>query len=135
MGFRVSIFYITGRPGPQIRPGFRLGPLQPTTEVLRLRDIEHSSVDSDIKLFFRTHRQLADVAKTRSDCNLVEGWPNPSDVDILCMKAVGLFIYAAIVIELITSKYNTPTERLTHIISLPQSTVHERKSGIDLPYA
>jgi len=33
-------FFITGRPEPQIRSGFRLKSLQPVTEVLRLHDIK-----------------------------------------------------------------------------------------------
>jgi len=55
-------FFITGRPEPRIRSGFRLKSLRPITEVLRLHDVEQSSVDSDIKLFFRT--RLGDIAKT-----------------------------------------------------------------------
>jgi len=55
-------FFITGRPEPRIRSGFRLKSLQPITEVLRLHDVQQSSVDRDIKLFFRT--QLANIART-----------------------------------------------------------------------
>jgi hypothetical protein len=55
-------FFITSRPEPRVHSGFRLEPLRPITEVLRLHDVERSSVDGDIKLFFRT--QLGDIAKT-----------------------------------------------------------------------
>jgi len=58
-------FFITGRPEPRIRSGFRLESLQPITEVLRLHDVERSLVDSDIKLFLRT--QLVAIAKTQSN--------------------------------------------------------------------
>jgi hypothetical protein len=44
-------FFITGRPEPRIRSGFRLESLRPHTDVLRLHDVERSSVDSDIRLF------------------------------------------------------------------------------------
>ena len=125
-------FFITGRPEPQIRFGFRLKPLRPITEVLRLHDVKPSLVDSDIKLFFRT--QLIHVAETRNNCDLTEDWPSSDDIDILCKKAGGLFIYASTVIKFVTSKYHTPTQRLALIISLPQSTAHEGKSGIDLLY-
>jgi len=125
-------FFITGRPEPWIRSGFRLKSLQPITEVLRLHDVKSSSVDSDIKLFFRT--QLAEIAKTRSDCNFTEDWPNPSDLNILCEKAAGFFIYASTVVKLVGSKNHTPTEQLDQIISLPQNTTHEGRSGIDLLY-
>ena len=125
-------FFITGRPEPQIRSGFRLKPLRPIIEVLRLHDIKPSLVDGDIRLFFRT--QLANIAETQSDCNLIEDWPSSNDIDILCKKAAGLFIYASTVIKFVTSKHHTPIQRLALIISLPHSTIYEGKSGIDLLY-
>jgi len=125
-------FFITGRPEPRIRSGFRLRSLRPVTEVLRLHDVERSSVDRDIKLFFRT--QLANIARTRSDCDFMQDWPNPSEINILCDKAAGLFIYASTVVKFVGFKNCTPTEQLDQIISLPQSTVHEGQPGIDLLY-
>jgi hypothetical protein len=125
-------FFITGRPEPRIRSGFRLKPLRPITEVFRLHDVERSSVDHDIKLFFRT--QLADIAKTRSDCDFTQDWPNPSDIETLCKKAAGLFIYASTVVKYVALVHRTPTEQLERIISLPQSTAYEGRSGTDLLY-
>ena len=125
-------FFITGRPEPRIRSGFRLKSLRPITEVLRLHDVERSLVDNDIKLFLRTG--LIDIAENRSDCDLKEDWPSLGEVNILCEKAAGLFIYASTAVKFIASKYHTPAKRLTLITSLPQSTTHEGKSGIDLLY-
>jgi len=125
-------FFITGRPEPRIRSGFRLKSLRPVTEVLMLHDVERSSVDKDIKLFFRT--QLANIARTRSDCNFMQDWPNPSEINILCDKAAGFFIYASTVVKFVGFKNCTPTEQLDQIISPPQSTLHEGQSGIDLLY-
>ena len=125
-------FFITGRPEPRIRSGFRLGSLRSITEVFRLHDIGHISVDSDIRLFFRI--QMADIAKTRSDCDFTEDWPSAFDINILCKKAAGLFIYASTVVKFVASEHHTPTERLALIISLPQSTTHEGKLGINQLY-
>jgi len=125
-------FFITGRPEPRIRSGFRLRSLQPITEVLRLHGVERSSVDSDIKLFFRT--RLADIANTRSDCDFTQDRPSPSDITTLCKKAAGFFIYASTVVKIVASRNHTPTEQLDRIISLPQSTTQEGRSGIDLLY-
>ena len=125
-------FFITGRPEPKIRSGFRLKPLRPITEVLKLHDVKPSLVDGDIKLFFRT--QLTNIAEDRSDCDLTDDWPSSNEIDVLCKKAAGLFIYASTAVKFITSEYHTPNERLTLITSIPQSTTHEGKSGIDLLY-
>jgi len=125
-------FFITGRPEPRIRSGFRLESLQPHTNVLRLHDVERSSVDSDIRLFFGT--KLTAIAKNRSDWNLSEDWPSSADLDTLCAKAAGLFIYASTVVKFVISKDHQPTERLIDIVSLPQSTVEEGRSGIDQLY-
>ena len=125
-------FFITGRPEPRIRSGFRLKPLRPITEVLKLHDVKPSLVDGDIKLFFRT--QLNNVAEDRSDCDLTEDWPSSNNIDVLCKKAAGLFIYASTAVKFITSEYHTLNERLALITSLPQSTSHEGKLGIDLLY-
>ena len=80
-------FFITGRPEPRIRSGFRLGLLRPITEVLKLHEVKPEVVDSDIKLFFQT--QLASLAKDRSDLDLTEEWPSSSDIEVLCKKAAG----------------------------------------------
>ena len=125
-------FFITGRPEPRIRSGFRLESLRPITEVFKLHDVERASVDRDITLFLRT--RLAEIAKTRSDCDLTEDWPGSYDIDVLRKKAAGLFIYASTVVKFVASQLHLPAERLTLIISLPQSTAHEGKSGIDLLY-
>ena len=125
-------FFITGRPEPRIRSGFRLELLRPITEVLRLHDVERSSVDSDIKLLFET--RLGEIAKNRSDCDLTQSWPSSYEINILCRKAAGLFIYASTVIKFVASPYHLPSERLTLIITLPHSTANEGKSGIDLLY-
>ena len=123
---------ITGRPDAQIRSGFRLQSLQPVTKEFKLHKVERPLVDNDIKLFFRT--QLSNIPQNRSDCDFPEDWPTPSDVETLCEKAAGFFIYASTVIKFITSKNQMPTEQLEQIISLPQSTAHEGRSGIDLLY-
>jgi len=125
-------FFITGRPELPIRSGFRLKLLRPITEVLRLHDVEASSVDSDIRLFFRT--RLSDITKTRSDCDFTQDWPSSSDIDILCKKAAGFFIYASTAVKLIGFKNCTPTKQLEKIVSLPQSTAREGRSGLDLLY-
>ena len=125
-------FFITGRPEPRIRTGFRLVALQPITEVFQLHDVKRSLVDIDIKLFLRT--RLADIARNRGRHTVAEDWPLESDIDILCEKAAGLFIYAATVIKFIASRYHQPPKRLALLVSLPQDTAREGESGINSLY-
>ena len=125
-------FFITGRPEPRIRSGFRLQLLQPITEVLKLHEVKPEAVDSDIKLFFQT--QLTSLAKNRSDVNLMEEWPSTSDIEILCKKAAGFFIYASTVVRFIASDYGPPAEQLALITSLPGSAIGVGKSGVDQLY-
>ena len=125
-------FFITGRPEPRIRSGFRLETLAPITEVLRLHEVKPEAVDSDIELFFRT--RLASLVKNRSDLDLVENWPSPSDIEALCKNAAGFFIYASTVIKFIDSETHPPMERLALITSLPQTTVGVGRSGVDQLY-
>ena len=125
-------FFITGRPEPRIHSGFRLAPLRSITEVLKLHDVEHSSVDGDIKLFLRT--RLSAITKTRNDCDFTEEWPSSADIEILSRNAAGLFIYASLVVKFVESESHIPTTGLSLITSLPQSTIDEGKSGIDVLY-
>ena len=125
-------FFITGRPEPRIRSGFRLVSLHPHTDILRLHDVEPDVVDGDIKLFLRA--ELKDVIKNRSNCNLVADWPSAGDVDALCERAAGFFIYASTVVKFVASQHYQPDETVAFIISLPHDTSHEGKLGIDLLY-
>ena len=125
-------FFITGRPEPQIRSGFRLESLLPITEVLKLHEVKPESVNNDIRLFFIT--QFTELAKKRSDLEVTHDWPSPAEVNILCERAAGFFIYASTVIKFIKSSNHPPTEQLTWITSLPQGSSHEWSSEIDSLY-
>ena len=125
-------FFITGRPEPRIRSGFRLRSLLPITEVFKLHGVIPQLVNNDIELFFQT--QLTDLAESRSDCGSSGDWPSPADVEILCRKAAGFFIYASTVVKFVAFENYPPPERLTLITSLPQTTTEEGKSGVDQLY-
>jgi hypothetical protein len=125
-------FFITGRPEPRIRSGFRLESLRPHTDILKLHEVQPSSVDSDIKLFLKT--RFTEISKNRSDCNFEEDWPGSYYIDVLCRKAAGLFIYASTVAKFVSSPLHQPDERLDLIVSHRQDTSHEGRSGIDLLY-
>ena len=54
-------FFITGRPEPRIRSGFRLQSLLPITEIFKLHEVKPEAVNNDIELFFQV--QLTELAK------------------------------------------------------------------------
>ena len=125
-------FFITGRPEPRIRSGFRLQSLLPITEIFKLHEVKPEAVNNDIELFFQV--QLTELAKKRSDCDLTEDWPSSSDIKILSKKAAGFFIYASTVVKFVGSENYPPSERLALITSLPQDTAEEGRSGVDQLY-
>ena len=125
-------FFITGRPEARIRSGFRLPAFRPITEVLKLHEVERPLVDADIKLFFQT--RLAEIVANRSRPDDTEDWPPTSDINILCEKAAGLFIYASTAIKFIASRHHQPKKRLALLVSLSQNTTREGESGINTLY-
>jgi hypothetical protein len=134
---------ITSRPEPPIQLGFRLERLRPVTDILKLHNIERSSVDEDIRHYLKVHltgiksQRLAEDKRTTSQRmvdyqgtiltyrivgaqkarTLSEEWPTPYDIDTFCKMAAGLFIYASKMVEFIASKSHLPTERLDLILS------------------
>ena len=126
-------FFITGRPEPRIRSGFRLPLLEPLTQVFLLHEVEMSSVDEDIRLYLE--EKLTSAAKQRSDFDLTDPWPCDKDLTTLTKKSSGLFIFASTLVRFIESEYHEPNERLQLIIAVPDSTVHEGRAGIDPLYA
>ena len=126
-------FFITGRPEPRIRTGFRLPLLVPFTQVFLLHEVELSSVDEDIRLFLQ--EKLTAVAKRRSDFDVSDPWPCDKDLTALTKKSSGLFIFASTLARFIESEHHEPDERLQLIVTLPDSTVHEGRAGIDPLYA
>ena len=112
-------FFITGRPEPHIQSGFRLRLLQPWTEIFVLHMVEHSIVNVDIQRFFRA--QLSELAQRFQ----LDGWPSDNQIDILCQRAAGLFVYAVATIKFLNHKVHTPEQRLNVIMTLPTSTIFE----------
>ena len=125
-------FFITGRPEPLIRTGFRLPLLEPITQIFLLHEVEMSDVNEDIQLFLR--EKLTAIAKRRSDFDISNPWPHDQDLTTLTKKSSGLFIFAATLARFIGSEHHEPNERLQLIVSQSDSTIHEGQAGIDLLY-
>ena len=96
-----------------------------------LHDVESAIVDSDIKLFVKT--RLDEIAAGRRQ-SISGQWPSDRDITTILKKTAGLFIIASVIIRFIDSPYASPQERLTLIVNLPDSTIYEGKSGVDVVY-
>ena len=125
-------FFITGRPEPRIRSGFRLPLLEPLTEIFLLHEVKPPSVDEDIRLYLQ--EKLTAVSKRRSDISLSDPWPCAEDLTALTKKSSGLFIFASTLVRFIQSEHHEPNERLQLIITSPDNTAHEGRGGIDSLY-
>jgi hypothetical protein len=126
-------FFITGRPEPRIRSGFRLPLLEPFTQIFLLHEVASASVEGDIRLYLT--EKLGVMAKRRSGLDLPEPWPSDEDITVLVRKSSGLFIFASTVVRFIESEHHEPRERLRLIVSKTNDTSHEGVSGVDSLYS
>ena len=115
-------FFITGRPEPRIRTGFRLPILVELTSVFVLHDVDPPLINSDIQLFLR--HELSGLAERRQ----LGKWPSDEHIDLLCNRAAGLFVYAVATVKFLDSNIHLPKHRLGTIIKLPECTVPEGKT-------
>jgi hypothetical protein len=95
-------FFLTGRPEPRISQGFRLPLLAKITDVFVLHQVEQDQVDSDIQLFFKN--SFSELAGHRG----LDNWPTEEQLDQLCMRAAGLFVYAAATVGFISNYKRNP---------------------------
>ena len=112
-------FFITGRPEPRIKTGFRLPLLVDVTNVFVLHDVHPSLINNDIRLFFK--HELSELSRRRR----VDGWPNVEHIDLLCRRAAGLFVYAVATVKFLDSNNHLPKRRLDVILGLPECTIPE----------
>ena len=118
-------FFLTGRPEPRIRQGFRLPLLAEATDIFILHDVEPSLVNTDIRLFF--NQSFLEVARRRSG---LDGWPTNEQLDLLCERAGGLFVYAVATVKFIDHKNNDPREQFDVLSKSPKSTSREGKTKL-----
>ena len=126
-------FFITGRPEPRIRTGFRLPLLEPLTQIFLLHEVELSSVNNDIQLYLT--QKLTAITKRRSDIDLPNPWPHDDEITALAKKSSGLFIFASTLVRFIESEHHKPDERLQLVLSKISGTIHEGRTGIDSLYS
>ena len=104
-------FFLTGRPESRISQGFRLPLLAVMTEVFVLHAVELDQVDGDIRLIFKAN--FSELAGRRRG---LDGWPAEEQLDRLCARAAGLFVYAAASIKFIDNNKWGPRNQLNTLL-------------------
>ena len=118
-------FFVTGRPEPRIRQGFRLPLLMQATDVFVLHEVEPSLVNNDIRLFFK--QSFLEFTRRRGG---LDGWPTKEQLDLLCERAAGLFVYAVATVNFLDSRHNNPRRRLDLLLRSPESSTREGRTEL-----
>ena len=113
-------FFVTGRPEPRIRAGFRLPLLAKETNVFILHNVEQGLINNDIWRFLS--RGFLEIAGRQGG---LDGWPTKEQLDLLCKRAAGLFVYAVATIKFIDHTHNGPEEQLDRLLQSSESSAHE----------
>jgi hypothetical protein len=120
-------FFITSRPEAHVVAGFRGPLLQGLTNVFVLHDIEPHTVNNDIRHFFK--HKLSMLVHRRGSGG--EDWPTDEQLNLLCQRAAGLFVYAAATVKFLNHKFLRPSDRLDVIMKSPESTSPEGMAKLD----
>ena len=118
-------FFLTGRPEPRIWDGFHLPLLAKATDILILHEIEAVLVNNDIRLFLK--HSFLEIANRRSG---LDGWPTEEQLNLLCERAGGLFIYAMATVKFIDNRNDNPRKRLDFLLQSPENSAHEGKAKL-----
>ena len=115
-------FLITSRPEMHIMSGFRGPLLKESTDVFILHEVGPCIIDNDIRHFLK--HELSGLSSQHSG---IDEWPTDEQLNSLCRRAAGLFIYAVATTKFLKHKFKCPEDRLDAIMRSPESTAHEGK--------
>ena len=68
------------------------------------------------------------VLELKGHCHGLDGWPADEQLDLLCKRAAGLFVYAVATVKFVNHRNHNPKERLDHLLQSPDSSVYEGKT-------
>ena len=115
-------FIVTCRPETHIMAGFRGPLLKGLTNTFILHEVEPHIVGNDIRRFFVS--ELSGLAQRRGGG---EGWPSDDQLDLLCRRAAGFFVYAVATVNFLKHRFKRPADRLEIIMKSPDNTAYEGK--------
>ena len=119
-------FFLTGRPEPRIRSGFRLPLLARATDVFVLHNVEQRLVDNDILLFLK--HSFLEISDRRGG---IDGWPTREDIDLLRERSAGLFVYAVATVRFVDYKNYDPKRQLELLLRSPGSSTRQGKTRVN----
>ena len=115
-------FFITGRPETHIVGGVRGALPKESTDIFILHEVRRYTVDNDIRRFLES--ELSKLPRRP------QGWPTGAQLDSLCQRAAGFFVYAIATVNFLKHKFRCPSKRLDIIMKSPESTTHEGQVGL-----
>ena len=115
-------FFVTGRPEPRIRDGFQLPLLVRETDVFVLHEVEPNQVSNDIRVFFK--QGFSELSRRRG----LDAWPSEKQLDLLCERSSGLFIYAVATVRFIDQRNKNPERQLDRLLRSPENSTFEGKT-------
>ena len=122
-------FFVTGRPEPQIRNGIHLLMSNEATEVFVLHEVESSHVHNDIRLFYKHNFSQIRIRSRRHG---LDDWPTRKQLDLLCERAAGLFIYATATVRFVDQTNKNPKRQLDQLIQSQESKLEGKtKLGVE----
>ena len=116
-------FFVTGRPEPRILGGFRLPLLADAADVFVLHEVESSQVEKDISLFFK--HEFGELVRRHRG---LDGWPTEDQLDLLCKRAAGLFVYAVATVKFVDKRGTNPREQLDLLLRSPENSAREART-------
>ena len=114
-------FFITGRPELRIRNGIRLSLPAQGTDVFVLHKVDPDQVNSDIQLFYKHN-----FSGIRSRHHGLDDWPTKEQLNLLCERAAGLFIYAMATVRFVDQSSKNPKRQLDQLIRSQESRLEGR---------
>ena len=117
-------FLITSQPKPHILASFYLPILSGLVDIFDLNGTMPDLVDDDIQVFLR--HELAELAKQKG----VHNWPTTAQLDLLCNRAAGLFVYAVATARFLDSTLRAPDKQYAIIEHSPDDTIQEGIVGV-----
>ena len=115
-------FFLTGRPERRIYRGFHLPPMAKAVEKFVLHEVKLNQVGNDIRLFFK-HSFL----EAAGNWSGLDDWPADDQLDLLCERAGGLFVYAVATVKFINHRNNSPKEQLDRLLESSMDSIREGK--------